>query len=162
MTDTVPRLSQPRPQDPDPGVSGEPPRPGLSWRERGQRAADRYRWLACSLLLMALPFATAPGDIISDTKFELVVNPSRFLASALTLWGPQQFGGLLNQAVGYLFPMGPFFALGRLLSVEGWIVQRLWLGLLCGISVAAAVLIYAISEYVHRREAPRPTLTPAG
>jgi hypothetical protein len=24
------------------------------------------------------------------------------------------------------------------------------------------VLIYAISEYVHRREAPRPTLTPAG
>ena len=136
MTDTAPRLSQPRPQDPDPGISGEPPRPGPSWRERGRRAADRYRWLACSLLLMALPFATAPGDIISDTKFELVVNPTRFLASALTLWGPQQFGGLLNQAVGYLFPMGPFFALGRLLSVEGWIVQRLWIGLLLVVAFA--------------------------
>jgi hypothetical protein len=24
------------------------------------------------------------------------------------------------------------------------------------------LLIYAISEYMHRREAPRPTLTPAG
>jgi hypothetical protein len=30
------------------------------------------------------------------------------------------------------------------------------------VSIAAAVLIYVISEYVHRREAPRPTLTPAG
>src|SRR5581483_7210861 len=141
MTDTAPRLTdpgrrEPRPQVPDPGVSGEPPRPGASWRERGQRAADRYRWLACSLLLLALPFATAPGGIISDTKFELAVNPTRFLASALTLWGPQQFGGLLNQAVGYLFPMGPFFELGRLLSVEGWIVQRLWIGLLLVVAFA--------------------------
>jgi arabinofuranan 3-O-arabinosyltransferase len=128
MTDTAPRLTGPRLTDAQP--------PAGSWRERGQRAADRYRWLACSLLLMALPFATAPGDIISDTKFELVVNPTRFLASALTLWGPQQFGGLLNQAVGYLFPMGPFFALGRLLSVEGWIVQRLWIGLLFVVAFA--------------------------
>ncbi len=132
MTDTAPRLT-------DPEVSGEPPRPGPSWRERGQRTADRYRWLACGLLLMALPFATAPGNIISDTKFELVVNPTRFLSSALALWGPQQFGGLLNQAVGYLFPMGPFFAFGRLLSVEGWIVQRLWIGLLLVVAFAGVV-----------------------
>ena len=129
MTDTAPRLT-------DPGVSGTPPHPGASWRDRGQRAADRYRWLACGLFLMALPFATAPGQIIADTKFELVVDPNRFLSSALTLWDPQQFGGLLNQAVGYLFPMGPFFELGHLLSVEGWIVQRLWIGLLLVVAFA--------------------------
>jgi hypothetical protein len=29
-------------------------------------------------------------------------------------------------------------------------------------SVLAALLIYAINEYVHRREAPTPTMTPAG
>src|SRR5438552_1648409 len=46
-----------------------------------------------------------------------------------------------------------------LFSVSHW---RIWLGVLCGVSVLAALLIYAISEYVHRREAPRPTLTPAG
>ena len=63
-----------------------------------------------------LPFATAPGDIIADTKFELAVNPAGFLSGALTLWNPQQFGGLLNQAVGYLFPMGPFFELLKLLA----------------------------------------------
>src|SRR5438874_2443623 len=46
-----------------------------------------------------------------------------------------------------------------LFTVGHW---RPWLGVLGRVSVAAAVLIYAISEYVHRREAPRPTLTPAG
>ena len=111
---------------------------------RGQGAArwqggQRVVVLACCLLLAAIPFATAPGDIIADTKFELVVNPSGFLSSALTLWDPQQFGGLLNQAVGYLFPMGPFFRVLRLLSVEGWIVQRLWIGVLLIAAFAGTV-----------------------
>jgi arabinofuranan 3-O-arabinosyltransferase len=127
---SAPRLSDPRPS------AGESAGPGSSWRERGRRAAGRYRWLACCVFLLALPFATAPGHIIADTKFELVVNPTRFLSSALSLWDPQQFGGLLNQAVGYLFPMGPFFELGRLLSVEGWILQRLWIGVLLVVAFA--------------------------
>jgi arabinofuranan 3-O-arabinosyltransferase len=84
----------------------------------------------CLVLLAALPFATAPGALISDTKFELALNPANFLSGALTLWNPQQFGGLLNQAVGYLFPMGPFFELSRALGLAGWILQRLWLSLL--------------------------------
>jgi len=96
--------------------------------QKGRRS--RIRLLACGALLAAVPFATAPGDLISDTKFELAVNPSGFLSSALTLWDPQQFGGLLNQAVGYLFPMGPFFEVLRLLAVSGWVVQRLWISAL--------------------------------
>ena len=99
----------------------------------------RFGWLACCLLLAAIPFATAPGNIIADTKFELVVNPSGFLSGALTLWDPQQFGGLLNQAVGYLFPMGPFFELLKLLRVEGWIVQRLWIAVLLIVAFAGTV-----------------------
>src|SRR5712691_4318151 len=118
------KATAPRPSDTQP-AGGSPGR-GAAWWPGGQRVVV----LACCLLLAAIPFATAPGDIIADTKFELVVNPSGFLSSALTLWDPQQFGGLLNQAVGYLFPMGPFFKVLRLLSVEGWIVQRLWIGLL--------------------------------
>ena len=94
------------------------------WRSPGM-------WLLmCCVLLAALPFATAPGNIIADTKFELAVSPASFLSGALTLWNPQQFGGLLNQAVGYLFPMGPFFELLRVLGTAAWIVQRLWLSLL--------------------------------
>ncbi len=45
-----------------------------------------------------------------------------------------------------------------LFSVGHW---RLWLAILCGISVFAALAIYAISEYLHRRAAPTPTMTPA-
>ena len=86
--------------------------------------------LICCVLLAALPFATAPGNIIADTKFELALSPASFLSGALTLWNPQQFGGLLNQAVGYLFPMGPFFELLRVLGAAAWIVQRLWISLL--------------------------------
>jgi arabinofuranan 3-O-arabinosyltransferase len=98
---------------------------------------NHWTWLrrraplvACFVLLVALPFATAPGEIIADTKFELAVDPARFLSSALTLWNPQQFGGLADQYVGYLFPMGPFFELARLLAVPGWVAQRLWLAAL--------------------------------
>src|SRR5208282_1273003 len=112
---------------------------GGAWWQSGQRLAVRFRLLACCLFLAAIPFATAPGDIIADTKFELVVNPSGFLSGALTLWDPQQFGGLLNQAVGYLFPMGPFFELLRLLSVQGWIAQRLWIGVLLVAAFAGTV-----------------------
>src|SRR5204862_6112776 len=55
--------------------------------------------------------------------------------------------GMLASAFGaYVRFRSPWTGL---FSVGHW---RLWLGLLCGISVLAAVAIYAISEYVHRRE----------
>ena len=38
---------------------------------------------------------------------------------------------------------------------------RIRLGVLCGVSILAAVAIYAISEYLHHREQPAPTMTPA-
>ena len=39
---------------------------------------------------------------------------------------------------------------------------RLWLAVVCGVSALAAVVIYAISEYTHRRQLPEPTPSPAG
>jgi arabinofuranan 3-O-arabinosyltransferase len=124
----------------DPGAQRAPGRADTWWRGMlGQLPG--YPLLACCLVLTLLPFGTAPGRIISDTKFELAVNPSGFLSGALTLWDPQQFGGLLNQAVGYLFPMGPFFELLKLLAVPGWIAQRLWLaGLLLAAFGGTALL----------------------
>jgi glutamate:GABA antiporter len=43
-------------------------------------------------------------------------------------------------------------------TVGSW---RTWLAIVAGISALAAILIYAISEYTHRREVPTPTPTPA-
>ena len=99
-----------------------------------ERLRQRIRLLAFSLLLAVLPFVTAPGRIIADTKLDLAINPAAFLHRALSLWDPQQFGQLQDQAVGYLFPMGPFFYLGKLAALQPWVIQRLWIS---AVAVAA-------------------------
>jgi len=112
-------------------------------RARGWHGSPAAEVIACCLALAALPFCTAFGDVIADTKFELAVNPAGFLSGALTLWNPQQFGVLLNQAVGYLFPMGPFFAGLHALGIAGWVVQRLWLSALLVTAFGGTVMLTA-------------------
>lgn len=113
-----------------------PPRAGASRRpvpdgpDVAGRVRERLRVLACCLALTALAFGTRPGAILADTKIDMAVNPLGFLGRALHLWDSEQFGQLQNQAVGYLFPMGPFFALGDVVGMPAWITQRFWLALL--------------------------------
>jgi arabinofuranan 3-O-arabinosyltransferase len=84
-----------------------------------------------SVAIVVACFAQAPGELIADTKLDLAVDPVRFLGSAFHLWEPlARFGYLQNQTVGYLFPMGPVFALGHVLSIPMWLVQRSWMALL--------------------------------
>lgn len=92
----------------------------------------RHRlWLAiCCFGFAVLAFTARPGHIIADTKIDLALNPLGFLERASHLWDLQHFGQLQNQVAGYLFPMGPFFALGKLANLEPWITQRLWITLL--------------------------------
>jgi arabinofuranan 3-O-arabinosyltransferase len=81
----------------------------------------------CCLVLAALAFVSHPGNLIADTKIDMAVNPAGFLGRALQMWDPAQFGFLQDQAVGYLFPVGPFFLLLKIIAVPGWIAQRLWI-----------------------------------
>ncbi|WP_341927941.1 alpha-(1-_3)-arabinofuranosyltransferase family protein [Nocardioides psychrotolerans] len=84
---------------------------------------------AC-LLLVGIALVQDPGYLVPDTKFDLVAAPGEFLSRALHLWdGEAAFGQLQNQAYGYLWPMGPFFLLGSVLDLPGWVVQRLWMAL---------------------------------
>jgi hypothetical protein len=46
-----------------------------------------------------------------------------------------------------------------LFTIPQW---RLWLGILVGVSALAAIVIYGISEYTHRRELPTAAPTPGG
>ncbi|WP_327109138.1 alpha-(1-_3)-arabinofuranosyltransferase domain-containing protein [Nonomuraea glycinis] len=93
------------------------------------RIRHRLRLLAACLLLVAIAFNTSTEKIIPETKLDMAVNPLGFLGRALHLWDGAYFGHLQNQAYGYLFPMGPFYALGLNLGMESWTVQRLWMSL---------------------------------
>ncbi len=96
------------------------------------RLRERLHTLLGCLFLVLLATATRPGRIVADTKIDMAVNPLGFLGRALHLWDIEQFGQLQNQAAGYLFPMGPVYALGHLAGLPAWITQRFWLGtLLC-------------------------------
>ncbi|WP_433420552.1 alpha-(1-_3)-arabinofuranosyltransferase domain-containing protein [Microtetraspora malaysiensis] len=91
------------------------------------RFRHRLRLLAGCLLLAAVAFNTATEKIIAETKLDMAVNPLAFLGRALHLWDDAYFGHLQNQAYGYLFPMGPFYALFLALDMPAWNVQRLWM-----------------------------------
>ncbi|WP_300402593.1 alpha-(1-_3)-arabinofuranosyltransferase family protein [uncultured Nocardioides sp.] len=96
-----------------------------------------WRVLAGCGLLMGLAFTQDPGYLVADTKFDLVAAPGDFVVRALHLWdGEGAFGQLQNQAYGYLFPTAPFFLTGVLAGLPGWVVQRLWWGLVLAVAFA--------------------------
>ena len=82
------------------------------------------------VLISYLPlFFNDPGRVAADTKAYLYLDPFRLLERAAYMWQPElAFGTVTHQNIGYLWPVGPFFALGDLLSMPDWVVQRLWLG----------------------------------
>lgn len=120
--------------DREPERDHAPERPGTESPPSASVSLEplpRRGLLALSTALLALCFVQAPGRLLADTKLDLVIDPWGFLGRAVHLWDPSAgFGQVQNQAVGYLFPMGPFFGLGDSSGLPMWVVQRLWLGLI--------------------------------
>ncbi|MFZ2177047.1 MAG: alpha-(1-_3)-arabinofuranosyltransferase, partial [Rhodococcus sp. (in: high G+C Gram-positive bacteria)] len=90
------------------------------------------RWLfGASVVAFVLSFLQTPGRLAADTKYDLTENPLGFLARASHQWTSQgPMGQVQNQAYGYFFPHGAFFALGDVLNVPAWVTQRIWWALL--------------------------------
>ncbi len=83
-----------------------------------------------------LALVQRPGTLVADTKVNLYVDPSRFLSDVANVWTSTAGLGHVwaGQYGGYLFPMGPFFAVGDALGLPLWLVHRLWLGTLLAIA----------------------------
>lgn len=102
----------------------------------------RRHWVLVAVAV--LPWLVAPRLIQPDTKTDLTISPVRYLARALTAWNDHAgLGELQNQAYGYLFPMGPVFAIGQWLHVPAWMTQRLWWSLLLVVACAGVMRLTA-------------------
>ncbi len=119
----------------------------------------QMRQRAIPIVLAAAAYALAilqrPGVLIADTKLDLYVSPRNFLADVASAWTPTNGLGHVwgGQYGGYLFPMGPFFALGDLSGLPMWLVHRLWLGTLFALAAWGVVrLLDALLD--RRRGAP--------
>ncbi len=70
------------------------------------------------------------------------------------MWNPTVgLGTVTHEYLGYLLPMGPFFAVFHLLGVPVWVAQRLWLG---SILMVAGVGVLYLSRILGLR-GPGPT-----
>lgn len=106
-------------------------------RTRSERAIP----VALSVGCFALAFAQRPGLATADTKINLHVDPGHFLAAVASMWtSTGQLGDVqAGQQAGYLFPMGPFFAVGHAVGIGDWVLQRLWLGALLALTAWGVV-----------------------
>ena len=99
---------------------------------RARVTRDRALTLAFVAGAFALGFWQSPGWAASDTKIDLHVDPARFLSQVASVWTPTTDLGNVHssQYSGYLWPMGPFFAVLHAISLSSWVVERLWLGVM--------------------------------
>ncbi len=118
-------------------------------------------------ILAYLPALTAaPGQMPSDSKLYLYLNPGRFVGDALSTFDPRQFAGWVpHQHVSYIWPAGPWFWLFDAVGVPDWVAHRLWIGTLMlaaglgvrwcarllglgSLAAVTAAVLYQFSPYV--------------
>ncbi len=144
------------------------PTKGTHWWWTGGKGGRRW-WIGGAAVLAGFAYApllaVRPGVVTPDTKTYLYLDPTRFLSQVAFMWNPTVgLGTVSHEYIGYLLPMGPFFAAFHVLGVPVWVAQRLWLGSIlfaAGLGVlylsrilglrgpgpAAAALAYMLSPY---------------
>ncbi len=107
---------------------------------------SQRRWTIGGVVVLAalayVPMlAVRPGVITANTKPYLYLDPTTFLSQVAFLWNPTvALGTVTHEYIGYLLPMGPFFALTSVLHIPTWVAQRVWLGSL--LFIAGVGILY--------------------
>lgn len=94
-----------------------------------QGVSFRAHVLLSAIGFFLLCLIQGPGLTATDTKYDLWINPARFLEQALHGYTDVfTLGQVQNQAYGYLFPHGLYFLAAQWLFfwVPTWLVQRVW------------------------------------
>jgi amino acid transporter len=113
------------------------------------QAAVTVIWCLSMVLLFADIFLVKRAFPQLFEEVRVARTPVLFACSLIGI-GASVVGALVT----FKSPWNP-----DIFSTSSW---RVWLAIVGGVSVLAAVAIYAISEYTNRREVPTPTPTPAG
>jgi arabinofuranan 3-O-arabinosyltransferase len=115
------------------------------------RARDKALPLSLAAGCFLLALLQRLGLASSDTKIDLHVDPGGFLGDVGAVWSPTGSLGHIQggQYGGYLWPMGPFFALLHGLGLSPWLIQRLWLGTL--LALAAWGVVRLLDALLDRR-----------
>lgn len=102
------------------------------------RAGARHAaaWLLAALIAWTQPW----GRVAADTKHDLAADPWGFLAGAASAYTDVfTLGQIQNQAYGYLWPQGLFFALTDFLP--DWVAQRCWWTLVVGVGFSGMLVL---------------------
>jgi len=123
---------------PEPHAAAAPPGP----RPRRRVAGTWGVHLGLAAVAYIPLLCTAPGMVGADTELDLYLDPSRFLSQVASMWDPDQsMGTVTHQYIGYLLPMGPYYALTHALGVPTWVAQRLWTGSLLFLAGAGVLFL---------------------
>jgi len=83
------------------------------------------------------------GRLNADTKQYLYLDPGDLMARARVLWDARVGGGTVtHQALGYLWPMGPYYWATDQLGVPAWAAQRLWIGGIQLVATLGALVLF--------------------
>ena len=117
-------------------------------RARAAPPCDRRgaRSAALAALTILPLFLGGRGQVNADTKQYLYLDPVDLLERARSVWDSRVGGGAVtHQAIGYLWPMGPYYALMDALGLPDWAAQRLWIG---GLQLVAALGALALFRHL--------------
>jgi amino acid transporter len=111
------------------------------------QAAVTVIWCLSMVLLFADVFLVRRAFPQKFEEVRVAATPVLYLCGLVGM-----AASVVGAIVTFKDPWNP-----AIFSVTSW---REWLAIVGGVSVLMAIVIYAISEYVHRREVPSPTVTP--